>query len=311
MATTSFTIPTNEQQQRQKQEQLTITCPLDSNLSRDKLLSFPAFNIWLTTLHHSLSRQQQPAHEFHKSPYSLRKIDIQAVDYFGKEQRLGFIKLKAEVSNDEGESLPGSVFLRGGSVGMLLILQPDDVPSGSDKDKRAIMTIQPRIPAGSLEFPEIPAGMLDDSGTFAGGAAKEIYEETGLSIPQNELVDMTSLALASTRQGISHDADINSADNHSNHNSTSSENAEESLQNGVYPSPGGSDEFIPLFLCQKRIPRQEIQAMQGRLTGNRHEREKITLKIVPLENLWKEGLRDGKTLAAWALYKGLKQEGRI
>lgn len=62
--------------------------------------------------------------------------------------------------------------MRGGSVAMLLILQPDDVPSGDEKDKHVLITIQPRIAAGSLGFVEIPAGMLDDSGTFSGGAAK-------------------------------------------------------------------------------------------------------------------------------------------
>lgn len=131
--------------------------------------------------------------------------------------------------------------------------------------------------------------MLDDSGTFAGAAAKEIHEETGLSIPQSELVDMTSLALQAV-----HEPDDG-----------------ETLQKAVYPSPGGSDEFVPFFLCQKRIPRTDIEGLQGRLSGLRREGEKITLKVVPLESLWKEGLRDGKTLAAWALYKGLKQEGRI
>lgn len=155
------------------------------------------------------------------------------------------------------------------------------------------MTVQPRIPAGSLNFAEIPAGMLDDSGTFAGGAAKEIHEETGLLIPQEELVDLTALALT---------ADQSSGKNY---------DYDHYLQKAVYPSPGGSDEFIPVFLCQKRMPRRDIQALQGRLTGNRDEREKITLKIVSLNDLWKEGLRDGKTLAAWALYTGLKQEGKI
>lgn len=171
-----------------------------------------------------------------------------------------------------------------------LILQPNDTPASSEEGKRAILTIQPRIPAGSLAFPEIPAGMLDNSGTFAGGAAKEIHEETGLSIPQDELVDMTSLASQSVGEP-SQDA--------------------ESLQKAVYPSPGGSDEFIPLFCCQKRMPRQDIDGLQGRLSGLRQEGEKITLKIVPLEDLWKEGLRDGKTLAAWALYSGLKRESKI
>ncbi|KAJ5319153.1 hypothetical protein MYU51_013745 [Penicillium brevicompactum] len=254
------------------------------DLSLADLYSFPAFKTWITTLQHSLSRQQNPSHEFHQDPYVLRKIEIQAVDRFGGA-RLGFVKLKASVSNGQGETLPGSVFLRGGSVGMLLVLQPDDIANPTDNDERAILTIQPRIPAGSLAFPEIPAGMLDDSGTFAGGAAKEIQEETGLLVEQGDLIDMTLLASKAGQ-------DSNG----------------ESLQHAVYPSAGGSDEFIPLFLCQKVMPRKEIEDLQGKLTGLRDEGEKITLKLVPLADLWKEGVRDGKTLAAWGLYQGLKSE---
>ncbi|KAJ5461632.1 uncharacterized protein N7458_003184 [Penicillium daleae] len=242
------------------------------DLAQDELLAFPAFKTWLSTLQSSLARQSNPSHEFHGDPYVLRQIDVQAVDRFGGG-RLGFVKLKADVSNGQGEKLPGSVFLRGGSVGMLLILQPDDIPSSQEEGTRAILTIQPRIPAGSLAFAEIPAGMLDDSGTFAGGAAKEIEEETGL---QPKLWGNG-----------------------------------ETLQKAMYPSAGGSDEFIPLFLCQKRMPRKDIEELQGKLTGLRDHGEKITLKVVPLEDLWKEGLRDGKTLAAWALYKGLKEAGKI
>lgn len=89
------------------------------DLSQDDLLSFPAFNTWISTLQASLAQQQNPVHEFHHDPYILRQIDIQSVDRFGGS-RLGFIKLKADVSNRSGEHLPGSVFLRGGSVGMLV-----------------------------------------------------------------------------------------------------------------------------------------------------------------------------------------------
>ncbi|KAL4753040.1 hypothetical protein BDW72DRAFT_43930 [Aspergillus terricola var. indicus] len=265
---------------------LSVSCPPE--LSKEDLSRFPAFRVWLATLQRSLSRQKDPSHEFHKDPYLLRKIEVQAVDFF-QGGRLGFVKLRAEVSNTGGESLPGSVFLRGGSVGVLLLLQPHDVPSTEEDDKWAVLTVQPRIPAGSLAFSEIPAGMLDDSGAFAGKAAEEIHEETGLAIPQSELVDMTSLALQSLDE---------------------SEDGE-TLQKAVYPSPGGSDEFIPLFLCDKRMPRKDIEALQGRLTGLRPHGEKITLKIVPLKELWKEGIRDGKTLAAWALYKGLKRDNKL
>lgn len=98
-----------------------LTVNSTPDLSKDQLLAFPAFKIWLSTLQRSLARQRNTSHEFHSAPYVLRKIDIQAVDFF-KGGRLGFLKLKAEVSNDKGETLPGSVFLRGGSVGMLVSL---------------------------------------------------------------------------------------------------------------------------------------------------------------------------------------------
>ena len=260
---------------------------LTSDLDKDQLLSFPAFKTWINTLQHSLDIQSSKTHTFHSAPYKLRKIDIQAVDYFGGG-RIGFIKLKAEISNDNGEKLPGSVFLRGGSVGMMLILQPDDVPANTEDEKQVILTLQPRIPVGSLSLAELPAGMLDDSGTFSGGAAKEIEEETGLKIPGEDLLNMTELALP---KGTSED--------------------EEHLQQGVYPSAGGCDEFVPLFLWQKRIPRDQMKEWQGKLTGLRDHGEKITLMLCPLDKLWRVGGRDAKVLAGWALYEGLKREGKI
>jgi hypothetical protein len=95
---------------------------LTSNLSQEQLLSFPAFSTWTSTLRHSLTLQQNMSHPFHSSPYKLRRIDIQCADFFGG-QRLGFIKLTATITNDKDEKLPGSVFLRGGSVAILVCSQ--------------------------------------------------------------------------------------------------------------------------------------------------------------------------------------------
>lgn len=109
-AMSTFVLPNTEPE---------VPINLPSNLSQEQLLSFPAFKNWIETLHQSLSTQKSQSHTFHSSPYRLRKIDIQSVDFFGGK-RLGFVKLQAEVSNDNGEKLPGSVFLRGGSVGMMV-----------------------------------------------------------------------------------------------------------------------------------------------------------------------------------------------
>ena len=114
MSTSSFTLA---------QSNPPCTVNLPSNLTEQQLLKFTAFKNWISTLQHSLSLQASKQHAFHASPYKLRKIDIQAVDYF-RSERIGFIKLQAEISNDEGEKLSGAVFLRGGSVGMLVSPPP-------------------------------------------------------------------------------------------------------------------------------------------------------------------------------------------
>lgn len=84
---------------------------LTPDLSQEQLLSFPAFTAWISTLQHSLSTQHNRSHTFHSAPFKLRSVEIQSVDFFGRD-RIGFVKLIAEVSNDNGEKLPGSVFVR-------------------------------------------------------------------------------------------------------------------------------------------------------------------------------------------------------
>lgn len=101
-----------------------VTLPND--LSKDQLLSTVAFKTWSTTLKKSLEQQTKKDHPFYHEPYSLRSIKVQAVDFFGGG-RVGFVKMQAEVSNDKGEKLPGSVLLRGGSVAMLVSAPDDDL----------------------------------------------------------------------------------------------------------------------------------------------------------------------------------------
>jgi ADP-sugar diphosphatase len=193
-----------------------VTFAPSVSLTEPQLASFGPYKTWLNTLQHSLNLQQQiTQHAFHDKPYELRSIEIQAVDYFGGS-RIGFLKLKAVLLNGNGETLPGSVFLRGGSVAMLVILRED---VGDASEEWVLLTVQPRVPAGSLEFVELPAGMIDGD-TFSGAAAKEIKEECGIEIKAERLVDLTELALGGFV-----------------------DSGEEKVQKAVYPSPGG--EYFP------------------------------------------------------------------
>ncbi|EME45589.1 hypothetical protein DOTSEDRAFT_52827 [Dothistroma septosporum NZE10] len=143
---------------------------------------------------------------------------------------MGLLKFPSDVTNHNGEWLPGVILMRGASVALLLILQPNDVPE-EEETKNVFSTVQPRIAARNLRLANIPADMLDESGTFAGGAAEEIEEETGLKLKADELIDMTAPTLAEGGP------------------------TTERLQHATHPSTGGCDESITAFLWQRRVKR--------------------------------------------------------
>lgn len=174
---------------------------------------------------------------------------------------------------------------------MLVMLIPDDAAPDSE-ERYVVLTVQPRVPVGSLGFVELPAGMVDDAGSFKGAAAKEIEEELGISIHEDELVCLSDLAADAVAQKRTEDGD-------------------EGLPMAMSPSAGGCDEHITIYSCERRIPRSQLSDWSGRLTGLRSEGEKITLKVVPMKDLWKEGARDAKCLGALALWEGLKREKKI
>ncbi|KAG5952535.1 hypothetical protein E4U53_000610 [Claviceps sorghi] len=261
-----------------------VVIDLPEGLTSEQLRSFGPYKEWMANLNKSLSRQSSSSHPFHSDPYILRSVKVQSFDLFGR-QRLGFVKVAAAVSNSSGESLPAIALLRGPSVAMLVMLIPDDVPDGSN-ERYVVLTVQPRVPAGSLAFVELPAGMVDDSGSFKGAAAKEIEEELGLVINEEELVCLSQLADDAAKES----------------------GAEEELPMAMFPSAGGCDEHVTIYSYEKRIPRTQLKDWSGRLTGLRSQGEKITLKLVHMKDLWKVGARDAKCLAAVALWDGLKKE---
>ena len=133
----------------------------------------------------------------------------------------------------------------------------------ADGQEWTVLTVQPRFPAGLFESVEIPAGMLDDHGDFTGAAARELVEETGLQIDADQL----------------------------------------SYLGEFFPSGGGSDELIKLYVCHIEMARTEIESLHGRLAGAAHEHERIRVKVVPLGDLPRH-TSDVKALMAYGYYKG-------
>ncbi|KAJ3433464.1 nudix hydrolase 14 [Anaeramoeba flamelloides] len=203
--------------------------------------------------------------------FKLHSLHFQSLDMFGS--RAGFVKFKSKITLN-GDSVPGIVFARGGSVAVLIKLI-----SNETKEEYSVLTTQPRVPIGKESFPEIPAGMLDgESENFVGVAAKELEEETGITITKSQLIDLSGKA-------------------YSGKNSNGA----------IYPSPGGCDEFIKIYYYERSLPNETILKMNKKITGNKLEREKITLKLIKFKDLWKE-TSDAKSLCAFLLYEKLLQD---
>jgi len=200
--------------------------------------------------------------------FNVQIISIQSITMFGS--RIGFMEITAVIWDEEGDTIPGVVFLRGGSVAILIVLRDE---TGKEY---VVITRQPRAPTGDYEFREIPAGTLDGAGNVVGKAIEEAKEETGLTIDCNELIDLTALIYG--------------------------ENCP-----GIYASPGGTDEVFWIFACVKKMAGEDIGLLNNRLAGLREKGEKIRIEVLPIKEA---GLiPDAKTALALTMYKIFKDQG--
>lgn len=161
---------------------------------------------------------------------------------------------------------------------------------------------------------EIPAGMLDDSGSFGGAAAKELEEEVGITITEDKLINLSELALQGSPllegPGTTTGKETPGLANAPSLSREADEGEGEEKLDGIFSSAGLLDEVITYHAYVHEIPEEELEEWRGKLTGLREEGEKITLKLVKFEELWK-ATRDSKALIAWGLWEGLKREGRL
>eukprot|EP00268_Persea_americana_P035139 TRINITY_DN3469_c0_g1_i1.p2 TRINITY_DN3469_c0_g1~~TRINITY_DN3469_c0_g1_i1.p2 ORF type:complete len:129 (-),score=27.30 TRINITY_DN3469_c0_g1_i1:419-805(-) len=119
----------------------------------------------------------------------------------------------------------------------------------------------------------------DDKGDVIGTAVREVEEETGIHLNLADMVNLTAFLdpLTGCR---------------------------------VFPSPGGCDEEMSLFMYRGKADREVITALQGKEMGLREHGELIKVHVVPYDKLWRL-TADGKALAAIALYEMAKREGLL
>eukprot|EP01111_Echinosteliopsis_oligospora_P015884 TRINITY_DN6430_c0_g1_i1.p1 TRINITY_DN6430_c0_g1~~TRINITY_DN6430_c0_g1_i1.p1 ORF type:complete len:372 (-),score=93.66 TRINITY_DN6430_c0_g1_i1:20-1057(-) len=250
-----------------------VTCPIqgndvpitwDANLTQSDVIkvieTFAPFGHWVRNMQDKSTQAE----------LRVVSVHMQSVDKFGP--RIGFVKFSAKVADVHNPTriVPGIVFARGGAVAVLMILSARK-PNGQIKEY-TVVTEQARIAAGKANFVEIPAGMLDGDGNFAGAMAREVEEELGLKINVKELEPLTD-----------HFQDTCSAE-------------------GMYPSVGGCDEFIKIYLYRKEVDQKDMDDLEGKQGGKEEEGEKLTARVIPLDELWRKA-PDAKALSALCLYR--------
>jgi ADP-sugar diphosphatase len=192
--------------------------------------------------------------------YDMKTIKIEDINMFGP--RVGFLKVEADILNSQNKKIPGVSLLRGNSVAMLMILLDEN------NQRHTILTVQPRVPTGNMNFTEIPAGMMDENGDFGGVAAKEMKEEVGIEIDTKDLFNLTNQT------------------------------------GGLYTSPGVLDENIQIFLFVAYIKNTDLLKLNNKCTGVIEEGETITLKVSKYEDTIRDA-PDMKTMCAVHLYEQL------
>ncbi len=148
-----------------------------------------------------------------------------------------FTFLKMEAVDPEGHFLPSSVFIRGHFVSVVTCLKDKDT-----QERFYLLVKQRRVGTGGF-FYEHPAGMCDSETDPYKVAIKEVEEETGLKIKQEDLFSLYDKIL--------------------------------------YSSPGLLDEAGYFFGCEISLSRNEIQNFQNKTTGDTSEHEHITTFLCP------------------------------
>ena len=201
-----------------------------------------------------------------RNDLTINKISISDIDMFGK--RIGFLTLVSDVVDSNGDKLPGICKLRGPSVGVLFFVYMTQT-----KSFKLLLVKQQRIPIGGVKLLEIPAGMLDDLGNFSGQAAKELKEETGITLTTNDFVSLTPKPL--------------------------------------FMSPGGIDEELYLyFYCCKETDLGESyleKVKNAHVFGDKEENEKTIVKLSDLGNIC-QNITDVKTIVGLPLLNVHKTE---
>lgn len=148
-----------------------------------------------------------------------------------------FSLLMLNATTPEGNKIPPICFLKGEVLCVLVCLIDE-----ATQEKYLLLVKQRRVCDGSMTY-EHPAGMLDSESDAYKVAAKEVWEETGIEVSKNQLVQLLNFP--------------------------------------AYPSSGTCDEAMYYFYCELTLPLEKIKAYNNNFMGEASEHERIVTCVLP------------------------------
>lgn len=176
-----------------------------------------------------------------KNRLATNGLDIHRVDelytrHNGHGEVL-FSLVYTDATTPEGNKIPPICFLKGEVVSVLVCFI--DIET---REKYLLLVQQRRICDGSMTY-EHPAGMLDSESDAASVAAREVFEETGITVDKSQLISVN--------------------------------------REPFYPSTGTSDEAMYMFYCELELTSEEIQSYHDQEQGLLSDHEYIKTFVVP------------------------------
>lgn len=203
--------------------------------------------------------------------FNVEAVDIHALTMFGSNPGFAYVNAVATRKND-GTSVPGYCLLRGDTVGVLLCASVED-EKGEDKAglgsplsaTHFLMVRQAKVGPGCSAYLEIPAGIIEpEDHTFAGRAAAELKEETGVILDEKDVHYIGS----------------------------------------IVPSAGGCSETVMLYTAHIRLTKEQLETLTAKTHGVESEREQITLVAIPIDRAAWNNITDAKFWAALSMAGG-------
>lgn len=177
------------------------------------------------------------------------------------------------------QRVPGHCSLKGDSIGILVNLRCVE-----DDTKWSILVERPSLPIGAVSSLSLPEGIADmECGDVSSTVVTLIEDACNVKLNTSTMTNLTEKAFEIT-----------------------GESRSISYNHGICPSSGSCSEFVQIMSINKDITKMELQTMRCQLSELREQGNMITLRVVPIADIWKIST-DMKVMCALFLMEKIAQ----